>query len=217
VLPELASANAKLSAITGISRYARTRTARQSSLSTSIRCVCCGSLLDRILVWAESANGDGTLSCCGNLQRRRICSFSHSVDRVQHCRRPKVCSESALLPTTLSIYPYLCCDSEKEGRNLQKTSVTDGFFWRCKERSGTVIEPISNPRPLPCRPLPSLILLAISLRPRSLFGKDHGFALAVAPKYEDQLRAFLPSDYEFFAWRRQKKARVDANYEAADK
>jgi hypothetical protein len=48
----------------------------------------------------------------------------------------------------------LCRDSEKEGRNLQKTSVTDGFFWRCKARSGTVIEPISNPRPLPCKPLP---------------------------------------------------------------
>jgi hypothetical protein len=47
----------------------------------------------------------------------------------------------------------LCRDSEKEGRNLQKTSVTDGFFWRCKVRSGTVIEPISNPRPLP-KPLP---------------------------------------------------------------
>jgi hypothetical protein len=31
----------------------------------------------------------------------------------------------------------LCRDSEKEGRNLQKTSVADGFFWRCKERSGT--------------------------------------------------------------------------------
>src|SRR5277367_5619153 len=42
----------------------------------------------------------------------------------------------------------------KEGRNLQKTSVTDGFFWRCKARSGTVIEPISNPRPLRCKPLP---------------------------------------------------------------
>jgi hypothetical protein len=52
----------------------------------------------------------------------------------------------------------LCRDSEKEGRNLQKTSVTDGFFWRCKERSGTVIEPISNPRPLPCKPLPRLRL-----------------------------------------------------------
>jgi hypothetical protein len=47
-------------------------------------------------------------------------------------------------------------DSEKEARNLQKTSVTDGFFWRSKERSGTVIEPISNPQPLPCRPLPTL-------------------------------------------------------------
>ncbi len=37
----------------------------------------------------------------------------------------------------------LCRDSEKEGRNLQKTSVTDGFFWRCKARSGTIIEPKS--------------------------------------------------------------------------
>jgi hypothetical protein len=34
-------------------------------------------------------------------------------------------------------------------------TVTDGFFWRCKERSGTVIEPISNPRPLPGKPLPT--------------------------------------------------------------
>src|SRR5580704_9549883 len=49
----------------------------------------------------------------------------------------------------------LCRDCEKEGRNLQKTSVTDSFFWRCKERSGAVIEPISNPRPLPCKPLPT--------------------------------------------------------------
>ena len=29
----------------------------------------------------------------------------------------------------------LCRDSEKEGRNLQKTSVRDGLFWRCKERA----------------------------------------------------------------------------------
>jgi hypothetical protein len=35
----------------------------------------------------------------------------------------------------------LCRDIEKEGRNLQKTSVTDGFFWRCKEGSGTVSNP----------------------------------------------------------------------------
>ena len=54
----------------------------------------------------------------------------------------------------------LCRDSEKDGRNLQKTSVTDGFFWRFKKRSGTVIEPISNPRPLPCRPLPLVCQLA---------------------------------------------------------
>lgn len=31
-------------------------------------------------------------------------------------------------------------DNEKEGRNLQKTSVTDGSLSRCKERSGPVIE-----------------------------------------------------------------------------
>lgn len=62
----------------------------------------------------------------------------------------------------------LCRDSEKEGRNLQKTSVTDGLFWRCKVRSGTVIEPISNPRPLPCKPLPKL-------------GDSTGFAPVQAP------------------------------------
>jgi hypothetical protein len=49
----------------------------------------------------------------------------------------------------------VCRDSKKEGRNLQKTRVTDGSFWRYKARSGTVIEPISNPRPLPSRPLPN--------------------------------------------------------------
>ena len=34
-----------------------------------------------------------------------------------------------------------CCDSKKEGGNLQKTSVADGSFWRCKERSGTLLNP----------------------------------------------------------------------------
>ena len=34
------------------------------------------------------------------------------------------------------------------------TSAVTGFFWRCKARSGTVIEPISNPRPLPLQILP---------------------------------------------------------------
>ena len=38
-----------------------------------------------------------------------------------------------------------CRDSKKDGRNSQNTGATDGFPWRCKARSGTVIEPISNP------------------------------------------------------------------------
>ena len=58
---------------------------------------------------------------------------------------------STLISAALEADANLCRDSEKEGRNLQKTSATDGSFWRCKVRSGTVIEPISNPRPLPNR------------------------------------------------------------------
>ena len=48
-----------------------------------------------------------------------------------------------------------CRDSKMEDRNLQKTGVTDGSLLRCKERSETVIEPISNPRRLPVKPLPN--------------------------------------------------------------
>src|SRR5258708_26361509 len=50
--------------------------------------------------------------------------------------------------------PDLFPDSEKEGRNLHKTSVPDGVFWRCKERSGTIIEPIPNPPPPPSKTPP---------------------------------------------------------------
>lgn len=34
--------------------------------------------------------------------------------------------------------------AKEEGRSLQKTSVTDGFFWRWKRTIGNVIEPIST-------------------------------------------------------------------------
>ena len=47
-----------------------------------------------------------------------------------------------------------CRDSEKEGRNLQKTSVTDGFFWRFEVPLVTVIGPLLDLRPLSCKPLP---------------------------------------------------------------
>jgi len=42
-----------------------------------------------------------------------------------------------------------CRGSDKEGPNLQKSSVTGGFRGRCQERSGTVIESRSNSPPLP--------------------------------------------------------------------
>jgi hypothetical protein len=48
----------------------------------------------------------------------------------------------------------LCRDSTEAGSNLLKLSVTDGFFWRSKVSLVTVIGPLSDPRPLPCRPLP---------------------------------------------------------------
>src|SRR5438128_138744 len=48
----------------------------------------------------------------------------------------------------------LCRDSTEAGSNLLKLSVTDGFFWRSEIPSATVIGPLSDPRPLPHRPLP---------------------------------------------------------------
>ncbi len=71
----------------------------------------------------------------------------------------------------------LCRDSEKERRNLQKTSVTDGFFWRSKVPLATVIGPLSDPRPLPCKPLPKqelsrrIICWKSTVEPRSLVHK----------------------------------------------
>src|ERR1700761_2623748 len=48
----------------------------------------------------------------------------------------------------------LCCDSTEAGSNLLKLRVTDGFFWRSEIPLVTVIGPLSDPRPLLCRPLP---------------------------------------------------------------
>ena len=48
----------------------------------------------------------------------------------------------------------LCRDSTEAGSNLLKLSVTDGFFWRSEIPLVTVIGPLSDPRPLPCKPLP---------------------------------------------------------------
>jgi hypothetical protein len=48
----------------------------------------------------------------------------------------------------------LCRDSTEAGSNLLKLSVTDGFFWRSEIPLATLIGPLSDPRPLPCRPLP---------------------------------------------------------------
>jgi hypothetical protein len=47
-----------------------------------------------------------------------------------------------------------CRDSTEAGSNLLKLSVTDGFFWRSEVPLVTVIGPLSDPRPLPCKPLP---------------------------------------------------------------
>ena len=45
----------------------------------------------------------------------------------------------------------LCRDSEKEGRNLQKTSVTDGFFWRSEIPLVTFFWTLIAPPSLPYR------------------------------------------------------------------
>jgi hypothetical protein len=48
----------------------------------------------------------------------------------------------------------LCRDSTEAGSNLLKLSATDGFFWRPETPMGTVIGPLFDPQPLPCKPLP---------------------------------------------------------------
>ena len=48
----------------------------------------------------------------------------------------------------------LCRDSTEAGSNLLKLRVTDGFFWRSEIPVVTVIGPLLDLRPLPCRPLP---------------------------------------------------------------
>jgi hypothetical protein len=53
------------------------------------------------------------------------------------------------------VKPALCRDSKLEGRKLLESGGTDGSFQRPEERSGTLIAPLSHPRPLPCKPLPN--------------------------------------------------------------
>ena len=77
-------------------------------------------------------------------------------------------SERTGLLERFPFHSNLCRDTKKEGRNLQKTRVTDDSFWRCKERSGTVIEPVSNPRPLPCNPCPTNSIGNSRVSPSSL-------------------------------------------------
>ena len=49
----------------------------------------------------------------------------------------------------------LCRDSELEGRNSLKRCVTDGSFQRSETLLAPHIGPLSDPRPLPFRPLPA--------------------------------------------------------------
>jgi hypothetical protein len=43
---------------------------------------------------------------------------------------------------------------ERASSNLLKLSATHGFFWRSEIPLVTVIGPLSDLRPLPCKPLP---------------------------------------------------------------
>ena len=45
-------------------------------------------------------------------------------------------------------------DSTEAGSNLLKLRVTDGFFWRSEVPLVTLIGPLLDLRPLPCKPLP---------------------------------------------------------------
>jgi integrase len=51
----------------------------------------------------------------------------------------------------------LCRDSTEANGNLLKPIVTDGFFWRSEVPLATLIGPLLDPRPLPCKPLPKLL------------------------------------------------------------
>ena len=48
----------------------------------------------------------------------------------------------------------LCRDSPAFWRNLLKLGAADGFFQRPETPMVTVIGPLMDPQPLPCKPLP---------------------------------------------------------------
>ena len=50
----------------------------------------------------------------------------------------------------------LCRDSEPSHDNLQESGGTDGHSKHPEKPLETLIAPVTNPRPLPCRPLPNL-------------------------------------------------------------
>jgi len=51
---------------------------------------------------------------------------------------------------------YICRDSEPSNGNLQESGGTDGHSKHPEEPLETLIAPVTNPRPLPYRPLPNL-------------------------------------------------------------
>jgi hypothetical protein len=48
----------------------------------------------------------------------------------------------------------LCRDSKSETRNSLEPGVANGHFQRPEEPLVTLIGPLMDPRPLPCKPLP---------------------------------------------------------------
>jgi hypothetical protein len=49
----------------------------------------------------------------------------------------------------------LCRDSQSETRNSLEPGVANGHFQRPEEPLATLIGPLMDPRPLPCKPLPN--------------------------------------------------------------
>ena len=66
--------------------------------------------------------------------------------------------ETGLEPATSAV-------TAKVSSNLLKLRVTDGFFWRSEVPTATLIGPLSDLRPLSCRPLPKPVAAWVSDRP----------------------------------------------------
>ena len=77
----------------------------------------------------------------------------------------------------------LCRDSTEASSNLLKLSVTDGFFWRSEIPSVTLIGPLSDPRPLPCKPLPTATFGCLERREFHAISNGSGNRLRCAPNF----------------------------------